>query len=234
MLGNMSMLLRNKYICHLNINLEQRAFSTTSLSNFSQAGTLSGLVSPNDCIVFNNFLGEQEHDNLVDEILHSGNDVSLQRFRKKRYEVDHWDGVINKYKELERPLLLWSEKNVATLRRTEAFIHSYLRSHLNNNFDNDWLHPHVIDVAEDGYILPHVDSIKFSGIVVAGLSLLSQRNMHLRLPEQTDELPCIELTLPSRSLYILSNKARFELAHSIECNSSSKRRISIIFRDTVV
>ena len=47
---------------------------------------------------------------------------------------------------------------------------------------------HILDLHEDGYIKPHVDSIKFSGGVVAGLSLLSDgimrssRNQRKPLP----------------------------------------------------
>jgi hypothetical protein len=43
------------------------------------------------------------------------------------------------------------------------------------------LQVHVLDLHPEGYILPHVDSIKFSGGVVAGLSLLSTSIMRLQV-----------------------------------------------------
>ncbi|CAN0326924.1 unnamed protein product, partial [Phaeothamnion confervicola] len=43
-----------------------------------------------------------------------------------------------------------------------------------------WLPCHAIDLAPEGFIKPHVDSVKFSGRVVAGLSLVSAAVMRLR------------------------------------------------------
>lgn len=84
---------------------------------------------------------------------------------------------------------------------------------------------HVIDLAEDGYIKPHVDSIKvraiirvdqelihlsrpidtvclqFSGEVVAGVSLLSPSIM--RFKEEHGE-SIIDAFLPRRSLYMMT------------------------------
>jgi hypothetical protein len=39
---------------------------------------------------------------------------------------------------------------------------------------------HAIDLSASGFIRPHVDSVKFSGRVVAGLSLVSAARMVLR------------------------------------------------------
>jgi hypothetical protein len=66
------------------------------------------------------------------------------------------------------------------------------------------LPPHVIDLSPDGHIGPHVDSIKFSGGMISGLSLLSSRMMRLTPCSLTDtiandqdmlriELPCLDL-----------------------------------------
>ena len=89
--------------------------------------------------------------------------------------------------------------------------------------------PHVIDLSPAGWIGPHVDSIKFSGDIVAGLSLLSCRVMRLTLDEtsltpnndddyyqQLRNLPAsIDLLLPSKSMYILNGPFRYHYTHEI-------------------
>ena len=46
---------------------------------------------------------------------------------------------------------------------------------------------HAVDLSHDGHISPHVDSVKFSGGMVSGLSLLSTRILQLTpcLPHDT-------------------------------------------------
>jgi alkylated DNA repair protein alkB homolog 7 len=59
-----------------------------------------------------------------------------------------------------------------------------------------WLPVHAIDLTAAGHIRPHVDSIKFSGTVVAGISLLSTAIMKLQHPEQPHSV--VKLLLPPR------------------------------------
>lgn len=99
--------------------------------------------------------------------------------------------------------------------------------------DRQWLPPHVIDLK--GRIDPHIDSVKFSGGIVAGLSLLATATMRLSKadPMSGDVLPqgdSYDLLLEPGSLYILTGPARFEYAHSI-FDLSEDRRLSIIMRD---
>lgn len=56
----------------------------------------------------------------------------------------------------------------------------------------EFLSPHVIDLAADGHIGAHVDSLKFSGKLICGLSLLSARV--LRLVKTTDSSVAIDNT----------------------------------------
>ena len=106
---------------------------------------------------------------------------------------------------------------------------------LNEKFpERLWLPPHVIDLHEDGYIDPHIDSVKFSGDVVAGLSLLASSTMRLAEADETtgDTIEggtSFDFTLEPRSLYVLAGPARFKFAHSIF--GISQRRVSVIFRD---
>ncbi len=91
-----------------------------------------------------------------------------------------------------------------------------------------FLPPHIIDLAPDGFIGPHVDSIKFSGQIIAGVSLMSTRVMRLKysLKDATYEPKClgenpeiIDIELPPRSLYILAGSFRFNYTHEILLNS---------------
>ncbi len=110
---------------------------------------------------------------------------------------------------------------------------------------------HVLDLQPEpsGRIDNHVDSVKFSGEVVAGLSLLSPAVMRLR-HETSDRV--VDLFLPERSLYILSGESRYNWGHAIVSREGATgepgfrpvtfrghpvtrgRRISIIFRDELV
>mmetsp|Transcript_12531 Transcript_12531/g.22717 ORF Transcript_12531/g.22717 Transcript_12531/m.22717 type:complete len:248 (-) Transcript_12531:1574-2317(-) len=209
-----------------------------SLIDLSRAETLT--FGPHDVAVFPNVISEEEHDSIVEEIAHSGQDRPLKRFRKRKYLEEHWDSVIVGYKELERPVVNWNPENRKVLSRIQTFIHEYLKQHVQGvGQDIQWLPPHIIELGKGGEIKPHVDSIKFSGEVVSGLSLLSTRVMRLRpekeeLPMYNDEDPSIYMTLPPRSLYIMCNHVRYHYAHSVEFSQEvPDKRISIIFRDAL-
>uniref|UniRef100_K7FIH4 AlkB homolog 7 n=1 Tax=Pelodiscus sinensis TaxID=13735 RepID=K7FIH4_PELSI len=97
---------------------------------------------------------------------------------------------------------------------------------------------HVLDLDKTGYIKPHVDSVKFCGCTIAGLSLLSSSVM-LLVSEQNPE-DWMALLLPRRSLYIIRGAARYEFTHEILKDEESffdgqkiprERRISVICRN---
>jgi len=111
-----------------------------------------------------------------------------------------------------------------------------------------WLPCHAIDLRKDGLLSPHVDSVRFSGGIVAGLSLQSSSIMRLK-PVNDDQLKdtChhVDLFLPPLSLYVLSGLSRYKYTHEL-LNSGQmfhvqrnneliqvdrQDRISIIFRD---
>lgn len=67
-----------------------------------------------------------------------------------------------------------------------------------------------------------MDSIKFSGDLIAGLSLLSTRTMVLSPEEEGEGNPAsnpdladIALRLPPRSLYVLRGKYRYDYRHEV-------------------
>jgi len=96
---------------------------------------------------------------------------------------------------------------------------------------------HVLDLSEKGHIKPHLDSIKYCGNTIAGISLLSASVMRLVSIKQPEVF--ITAYLPRRSLYVMKDTARYDFNHEILDNSVSvfrkekvpkTRRVSIICR----
>lgn len=158
---------------------------------------------------------------------------------RRRYERGHWDAVIIKYKETELVDEDLSESTQSVLLN--------VRQHLEANHTGPvtWLSSHAIDLHADGELNAHVDSVRFSGGIVAGLSLLSPSIMRLR-PEQPEGAQAedkghVDLLLPVRSLYVLSAVSRYRYTHELLPNGSVFRgspverghRLSIIFRDAL-
>jgi len=148
--------------------------------------------------------------------------------KKKRYEFDHWDDAIHGYRETERVSWGAACEGVLTRVRSVAF-----------DEGSPLLGPvHVLDLDKTGYIKPHIDSVKFCGSTIAGLSLLSDSIMRLVKEDATSEW--LDLLLPRRSLYILRNQARYNFTHEILKDEESvfngqkvprQRRISVICRN---
>uniref|UniRef100_A0A8C1QFI8 AlkB homolog 7 n=1 Tax=Cyprinus carpio TaxID=7962 RepID=A0A8C1QFI8_CYPCA len=170
-----------------------------------------------------NFISEEEENVLFKEV-----ETGL---RKKRYEFDHWDDAIHGYRETER--LQWGVTCESILRRVRAVAFPE---------DSPLLGPvHVLDLDKDGYIKPHIDSVKFCGSTIAGLSLLSDSVM--RLTPENKSTDWVDLLLSRRSLYILRDDARFKFTHGILKDEESffsgqkvprHRRISVICRNLPV
>ncbi|XP_008835135.1 alpha-ketoglutarate-dependent dioxygenase alkB homolog 7, mitochondrial isoform X1 [Nannospalax galili] len=165
------------------------------------------------------FLSQAEADTLSREV-----DPEL---RRRRYEYDHWDAAIHGFRETEKSC--WSDISWAILQRVQAAAFTP---------DQTLLSPvHVLDLEPRGYIKPHVDSIKFCGSTIAGLSLLSPSVM--KLVHTQDPAQWLELLLEPGSLYILRGPARYDFSHEILRDEESffgehqvprGRRISVICR----
>ncbi|XP_055678245.1 alpha-ketoglutarate-dependent dioxygenase alkB homolog 7, mitochondrial isoform X2 [Lutzomyia longipalpis] len=104
-------------------------------------------------------------------------------------------------------------------------------------------HVHILDLAEEGVIKPHVDSVRYCGSTIAGVSLLSDSVMKLvridekkyqqspesdyrKQPDKNDENPTdpgyfVNILLPARSLYIMRDTARYNFTHEILGNNES-------------
>lgn len=106
------------------------------------------------------FITEQEETQLQTEF-----DKVMKRMR---YEYDHWDNAIHGYREREKGD--WSPKNEQIFKRLQnkAFTANIIPQ------------VHVLDLAENGIIKPHVDSVRYCGSTIAGISLLNDCIMRLR------------------------------------------------------
>lgn len=96
---------------------------------------------------------------------------------------------------------------------------------------------HVLDLAADGCIKPHVDAVRFCGPIIAGLSLGSDCVMRFARSGKTEEY--VDVLLPCRSLYVMSGYSRYECTHEIFGPDESKfknkpirksRRVSLMAR----
>lgn len=123
----------------------------------------------------------------------------------------------------------WSKKNSDVIQRIQL---KCFPSNL-KTFRNI----HVLDLHQDGIIKPHVDSVRFCGPVIAGLSLLSDSVM--RFTHEKQKTLVIDLLLKQRSLYVIKGIVRYEFKHEILGNPDSffknepvlkKRRVSLISR----
>ncbi|CAI9739727.1 alpha-ketoglutarate-dependent dioxygenase alkB homolog 7, mitochondrial-like [Octopus vulgaris] len=169
--------------------------------------------------IHEDFLSLEEHESLLAEI-----EPYLKRLR---YEYDHWDDAIHGYRETERKQ--WNDSNTKILDRVKSVAFQPPEAPLP--------FVHVLDINKDGYIKPHVDSVRFCGRTIAGLSLLSESVM--RLVCEKDKSKSGDILLLPRSLYILRDQARFDYTHEVLPDKTSmfkgnhiprSRRISVISR----
>ncbi|XP_031463030.1 alpha-ketoglutarate-dependent dioxygenase alkB homolog 7, mitochondrial [Phasianus colchicus] len=113
-----------------------------------------------------------------------------EALRRRRYEDGHWDGAISGFREAERSR--WGAAGAAVLQRMSCAFPP-ARPPLP--------HSHILDLAPHGCVRPHIDSTKFCGCTIAGVSLLSAAVMRLR--SVRDPREWAELLLEPLSLYVL-------------------------------
>ncbi|ORX44453.1 hypothetical protein DM01DRAFT_1312491 [Hesseltinella vesiculosa] len=182
-----------------------------------------------DFILLPNFLSDQEHDKIVDIC-----EKKLKRSlgRRAPYEAGHFDGVITGYRETSAST--WSPK-----ASIDQWMTTFIQQRIYSMFPDSyrWLPPHILDLAVDGSISPHVDNIQASGSIVAGLCLKSPCKMILE--HQTDPSCAVEVFLDKNCFYIQRDFVRYEFKHAIVSPELSiwngqpfkkKDRISVLFR----
>ncbi|ETV94055.1 hypothetical protein H310_12089 [Aphanomyces invadans] len=219
-------MMRRRGVTHAIKTCVARAFSTSYSWQDSHLVDRSmchdEALCGNDLQVMEDVLSEHEERVLADE--------AAALLRRRRYEVNHWDQVIINFKEMET--IKWSQEAADILARVRKL--PILPQDLEY-----FPAVHVIDLAAEGYIKPHVDSIKFSGQVVAGLNLLSPAVMRFQEEHGDSRL---DLFLPRRSFYCMRGGVRYRYTHEIlpgiqvfqNQPVERTRRISIMMRDVNV
>ncbi|KAI0797628.1 hypothetical protein C8Q75DRAFT_11364 [Abortiporus biennis] len=137
------------------------------------------------------------------------------------FSEGHYDGVIKRYREMH--VSSWPE-GVPGLKEILDKIHA--------------VHPtepsqtHLLHLASDGEIFPHVDNLGASGSWILGVSLGGERL--LRVENVEDPSNTYELMLPSGSLYIQKDSIRFGFKHSVTKPPDMQnpgQRLSMMIRD---
>ena len=144
------------------------------------------------------FITEEEEKALVSTI--------TPYFRRLRYQKDHWDSAIVGYRETEIAHTSWPEN-------CRPVIHRILESSGLISKGTALPHSHVLDLEADGHIKPHVDSVRFCGDLIAGVSLLTDAIM--RFIHTTDASRSCDVLLKRRSLYVMSGSCRYDYTHEI-------------------
>merc|ERR1719400_522518 len=148
-----------------------------------------------------NFITEKDEDSLVKEV-----EPHLKRLV---YEKNHWDEAIIGFRETERKN--WNNVNSEVIQRLRQNAFKPDVKHLP--------HVHVLDLAEDGHIKPHIDSPRYCGDTVAVLSLLSDCILKLVNAQMKDY--SVKFLVPRRSLYVMSGPSRYDYTHEILANDIS-------------
>lgn len=191
-----------------------------------------------DFHLIENFITAEEENSLLQEV--------EPYLKRQRYERDHWDDAIQGFRETERKQ--WFPQNREVINKI-----------IKRSFNNSTIlpHVHVLDLEATGVIKPHVDSVRFCGDTISGISLLSDSIMKLvqsiedpylasndyRTQPKTEDnkdLYACKILVRRHSLYIMSHSSRYNFTHEILKNEESfingqqvikDRRISIICRN---
>lgn len=171
-------------------------------------------------LIHEDFITEEEESSLIQEL--------EPHLRRHIYEKDHWDNAIQGFRETERKH--FNKKNAIVIERFKSCAFPSSGKILP--------YVHVLDLAEDGHILPHVDSVRFCGDTVAVLSLLA--DSVVRFVHSEDKTQAVDALIKRRSLYIMKDWARFDFTHEILKNEESyfngefvfkERRVSLLCRN---
>ncbi|KAJ7168209.1 hypothetical protein C8R43DRAFT_983525 [Mycena crocata] len=142
------------------------------------------------------------------------------------FEEGHFDGVIKNYREMH--LASWPSSEVSGLQPIVDRLHSL--------FPPQDIQTHLLHLATNGEIHPHIDNLTASGSWILGVSLGAERLLHLEGQDRDAET--FQVLLPSGSVYIQRDILRFKYKHSILMNGThlgreirGGQRLSIMIRD---
>lgn len=172
-----------------------------------------------DMILIEDFVTETEEQRLYAE--------AQKTMKRMRYQYDHWDNAIHGYREMEKTDWLPDNEQVFQRVRDKAFVSNVLP------------HVHILDLAADGIIKPHVDSSRYCGSTIAGLSLLTDCIMRLKRVDekmyeqnklQDDQNIAPEYTRADRKIDDSKNDESNELNYFVDI--LLKRRSLYIMKDS--
>jgi len=177
-------------------------------------------------LVHPHFVSQEEEENLMTEL--------QPHLKRHIYEKDHWDNAIAGFRETERKNFNKANEPIVERIRRKSFPETGVESKV-------LPYTHVLDLSEDGYIKPHIDSVRFCGDRVAVLSLLSACIGRFSL--EADTSISVDVLIPRYSLYVMKGASRYKFNHEILKNEESYlegepihkgRRVSIIRRNEPV
>ncbi|KAJ7043185.1 hypothetical protein C8F04DRAFT_1073936 [Mycena alexandri] len=158
----------------------------------------------------------------------SSNPLQDTLFPDEYYEFQegHFDGVIKNFREMH--LTSWPTSDVPELPS--------ILDRLQALYPSQAAQTHLLHLASNGEIYPHVDNLSASGSWILGVSLGSERL--LRLEGQDGNSDSFQVLLPSGSVYIQRDSLRFDYKHSIPIRGAYEgreilggQRVSIMIRD---
>lgn len=167
-----------RYVSNLKLDSKQtsKRVKTRHISIPNEAYEVPDtLVKTDQLLIIDNFITVEEEKQIIQFL--------IPHLKKRRYMSSHWDDVIYRYKEIEFPPLSTNHENVIRIvKRVEDTINMHFGpNHISksNGKEMSFLNPQVIDIASDGHIGPHIDSLKFSGSIICSLNLFSSRVLRL-------------------------------------------------------
>mmetsp|Transcript_254 Transcript_254/g.258 ORF Transcript_254/g.258 Transcript_254/m.258 type:complete len:241 (-) Transcript_254:380-1102(-) len=224
--------MRSKGLSRLTRN---RFKSTVPVTKYLNTRNSPHDFDPLSTAVYESFLSDIEGESLVQDI--------KSKMKRRRYDKGHWDAVITDFKEIE----IGNENELKELSR---FALDKVRAHLlecHLERDTTFLPVHFIDYKKEALLKPHVDSVRFSGGLVAGISFESSSIMRLRPSAELGRDPeegFVDLLLTPLSLYVLTGVCRYQYTHELLSSGSifesddgtstmieRDERLSVIFRD---
>ncbi|KAI0647232.1 hypothetical protein C8Q79DRAFT_614221 [Trametes meyenii] len=172
---------------------------------------------------------------LPDELYDFQEVNSLARLRMRAYGFfqGHFDGVIKHYREMH--VTSWPED----MPELPPLLHRLRQIHPDQDTQT-----HILHLASNGEILPHVDNVEASGSWILGVSLGDERV--LRLENSSSPEDYYQLSIPSGSVYIQrwvssvlldqrtspypSDSVRYNYQHAILRKADGRQRLSIMIR----
>ncbi|EGD74509.1 hypothetical protein PTSG_05873 [Salpingoeca rosetta] len=193
--------------------------STSCAVDFDQLEAVD--AGPLGLFVFPDVISEAEEEHLMSQV--------NRKLKRMRYASAHFDRAISGYREMRKSR--WDPASMDTFARLQT-MHPSLQAHIQPNPSY-----HILDLEAEGTIFPHVDSLKYAGPVIAGISMLSDAVM--TFASEKDPSDVIEAFLPRRSMYIMSNRIRYDYTHAVEYKQfiwggntyERTRRVSLLMRN---